>query len=126
MELRVQEGRLDQQDLQERVGQVAQDPLALLDQGVHLGIWESLGLKVLLVSLDIVTLLHVLLMVWELPIRISQNSPLCKMRKKPWDCGPQESDWLQETFEVLHQKLSRNVFQRNCYLVCMQLGEDSF
>lgn len=60
LEPKVQEVPPDQQDLQGRVGQEAPGPLAPLDPGVHLVTWGCLDHKVLLASLDTVTLLHVL------------------------------------------------------------------
>lgn len=66
LEAKVQEAPLGQQDQQERVGQEAQGPLALLDQGVHQVTWGYLDHKVLPASLDTVTPLRVLPMGWEI------------------------------------------------------------
>lgn len=65
LEAKVQEVPLGQQDLQGRVDQEAQGPLALLDQGVHPVTWGCLDHKVLLASLDTATLLRVPPTGWE-------------------------------------------------------------
>lgn len=112
MERKDQEAPQDQQDLQEKVGLAVLGPLALLDQGVHLVIWGCLDPKVLLASLDIVTPPRVLPTVWELPIRISQNSPLSKMRMKPWNCGDLGSDSLRRNLKTNNKNSQETFFKK--------------